>query len=357
MRSKFLLFFLGVALIGAAALLITKKSKRRGEDERKIVLYNWSNYIDPDVLGEFTKETGISVVEEIYDSNETLRAKLLAGADGYDVIVPSGVMVSTLIREGLIDKIDLSKIPNLKHLDPFFRGLYFDPKDEYSVPYLWGSTGIGYRKDLVAPAPDSWAALFDPKLIAKYKGKLSVLDDPRETVSAALQYLGYSINSTDPMEIDAAVKVLLLQKPFLSRYDSEVYNDFLVAGDTLVAHGWSGTLNKAIQKNPNIAYVVPKEGGIMGVDCLTIPKSSKNKEAAYKLIDFIMRPAINARIVNKTSYPSANKAAQEFIDKSILSNPSIYPPRAAIEKMEWLKDVGVHSDLYEKAWEKVRLAN
>lgn len=319
-----------------------------------MVLYNWSNFIDPEVLVDFEAETGIKVVEEIFDSNETVRAKLIAGADGYDVIIPSGVMIELLIRENLLLELEQDQLPHLKNIDPRFRQLYFDPQDRYSAAYLWGTTGIGYREDLVDRKPDSWKVLFAEEYLEKYRGRITILDDAREAMGAALQYLGYSVNSTSTSEVDAAVALLKKQKRYLSRYDSEVYADFLVSGDLLAAQGWGGTFTKAKPKHPKLRYAIPSEGGILGVDCMVIPRSSRHPAEAHRLINFLLRADIAARIVNKTFYPSANAAAKPLIKPEILSDLEIYPSDAQMAKMEWLRDVRAANVLYEKGWERIR---
>jgi spermidine/putrescine-binding protein len=184
--------------------------------------------------------------------------------------------------------------------------------------------------------------------------RVSMLDDPRETIGAALKYLGYSVNSTDPRALEAAKAILLAQKPYLARYDSETYDDFLLSGDLLIAHGWSGEFARARTENPHIRYVIPQEGGVIWTDNLAIPKGARNREGAHLFIDFLLRPQISARIVNFLRYPSPNEAARPFILPEILADPAIYPPEEILDKLEWIQDVGDAIALYERVWDEVK---
>jgi spermidine/putrescine-binding protein len=321
---------------------------------QELHLFIWANYIDPEVYRLFEREFGVKVIEENFDSNETLRSKLQAGVSGYDIIVPSDYTVEILIRQGLLAKLDLSKIPNAQNISPRFRNLYYDPQNRYSIPYLWGTTGIGYNAQKIETAPTSWADLFEPSRLERYKNRVSMLDDPREAIGAALKYLGYSVNSTDPHALAAAKTVLLAQKPYLARYDSETYDDFLLTGDLVIAHGWSGEFAKARLENPDLHYIIPSEGGVIWADNLAIPKNSTRVELAHKFIDFLLRPQINARIVNFLRYPSTNEAAQRYILPEIANDPAIYPPEDVLEKLEWIKDIGDALALYEALWDEIK---
>lgn len=321
---------------------------------KELHLFIWANYIDPGVYQLFEKEFGVKVLEENFDSNETLRSKLQAGVTGYDIIVPSDYTVEALIKQGLLAELDLSKIPNFQNISQRFRGLYYDPHNRYSIPYMWGTTGIGYNTTKIETPPTSWADLFEPRRLERYRNRISVLDDPREAIGAALKYLGYSLNSTDPQALEAAKNVLIAQKPYLARYDSETYDDFLLTGDLVLAHGWSGEFAKARLENTDIQYVIPQEGGVIWADNIAIPKSSKNKELAHKFIDFLLRPEVNAKIVNYLRYPSTNEAAKLDILPEILSDPAIYPPDEVVDKLEWIRDVGDATELYERAWTEVK---
>lgn len=343
-----------LGLLVLATLTLVSLGSCGRETALELHLFIWANYIDPEVYKAFEKEFGVKVIEENFDSNETLQSKLQAGVTGYDVIVPSDYKVETLIRQGLLAELDLTKIPNFQNISQRFRGLPYDPHNTYSIPYLWGTTGIGYNAAKIEAPPTSWADLFEPARLARYTNRVSMLDDPRETIGAALLYLGYSLNSSDPQALAAAKNVLRAQRPYLARYDSETYDDFLLTGDLVIAHGWSGEFAKIRLENPDIRYVIPQEGGVIWADNLAIPKSSHNKELAQKFIDFLLRPEINARIVNYLRYPSTNEAARPYILPEILNDPSIYPPQALWDKLQWIQDLGDAVELYEAVWTEVK---
>ncbi|RME45582.1 MAG: spermidine/putrescine ABC transporter substrate-binding protein [Chloroflexi bacterium] len=319
-------------------------------------IFHWSEYIDPEIYTQFENEFGVKVIEDNFASNEDLLAKLQAGATGYDIIVPSDYMVAIMINEGMLAKLDKNNIPNLKNLDPKFTGLPFDPNGDYSVPYQWGTTGIGYRTDLVDEEITSWASIFDPAKAEKYAGKISMLNDVREAMAAALKYKGHSLNSTDPAELEEAKQVLMQQKPWLAKYDSESYNDDLVTGDVVIAHGWSGDIFVAMEENDNIAYVIPEEGGVVWVDNLAIPVTATGdrKYTAEVFINYLLEPEIGAQITNFVWYGSPNKAAEPFIDEEILSDPAIYPPPEVMDRLEFIRDVGEATTLYDRIWTEIK---
>lgn len=341
--------FVILVLLG---LLVSSCGRRQAPQE--LHLFIWANYIDPEVYQLFEQEFGVRVIEENFDSNETLRTKLQAGVTGYDIIVPSDYTVEVLIKQGLLAELNLSQIPNFQHISQRFRGLYYDPQNRYSIPYLWGTTGIGYNAQKIETPPTSWADLFDPARLERYRDRVSMLDDPRETIGAALKYLGYSVNSTDLAALEAAKELLRAQKPYLARYDSETYDDFLLTGDLVLAHGWSGEFAKARLENPDIRYVIPQEGGVIWADNLAIPKGSQRIDLAHTFIDFLLRPQINAKIVNFLRYPSTNEAAQAYILPEIVNDPAIYPPEEIVEKLEWIKDLGEATALYEAVWDEIK---
>ncbi len=347
LRALGLVALAGLGLVGAVSCGGTQAP-------HELHLFIWANYIDPEVYRLFEREFGVRVIEENFDSNETLRSKLQAGVTGYDIIVPSDYTVEALIRQGLLAELDLSKIPNAQNISPRFRNLYYDPKNRYSIPYLWGTTGIGYNAQKMETPPTSWADLFEPSRLERYKNRVSMLDDPREAIGAALKYLGYSVNSTDPHALAAAKNLLLTQKPYLARYDSETYDDFLLTGDLVIAHGWSGEFAKARLENPDLRYLIPHEGGVIWADNLAIPKNSQRVELAHKFLDFLLRPEISARIVNFVRYPSTNEAARAHILPEIANDPAIYPPEGIIEKLEWIRDIGDALALYEALWDEIK---
>ncbi len=324
------------------------------ESSRKLTLYIYANYLDPTVLVDFKKEYGIDVIEENCSSNEEVEGKLKAGATGYDIIVPSDYMVQRFAQQGLIQALDLSKVPNRKHLSPRFQRPLYDPEGRFVVPYMWGTTGIGYNSKLVGQAPHSWKQLFDPEWLVPLKKRISLLDDPREVVGAAIKANGGSYNSADPKDLDKAKELLTRSLPHVSRIDSNSFKDLLASGDIWVAQGYSGDILRLRKELPEIAYVIPDEGGAIWADNLAIPSSSKNVDIAHLFINFLMRPEINARIARTIHYASTNEAAKAFIPKEQLEDTSIYPTQEMQDKLEWFVDLGEQADAIDTLWNEVR---
>ena len=327
------------------------------EPAKEIVFYNWSEYIEPEVYNLFEQETGIKVVEDNFSSNEELLAKLQGGATGYALIVPSDYTVKIMIDEGLLAPLDANNIPNLKNLAERFRNLYYDPGNKYCVPYQWGTTGIGYLSDQVEE-PTSWAVFFDPDPNAPWYGRMTMLDDAREAFAAALVYLGYDINTTDEKQLEEAKQALIRAKAALSGYDSDTYEDLLASGENLMAHGWNGDFLMAMEDNENIAYTMPKEGGVIWIDNVCIPASAtpEQKLAAEMFLNFILRPDVGAMISEYNWYATPNQAAEAELDEEFLQDPSVYPPQDVLEKLQFIKPVGDAESLYQRMWDEVKAA-
>jgi spermidine/putrescine transport system substrate-binding protein len=330
-----------VVVVGVIVAVNSDKTK-------SLRIFIWEEYIDPEVFRIFEREFGAKVIEDNYGSNEDMRAKLQAGGAVYDLVVPSDYMVVLLRKEGLLLPIDLSRIPNLQYLGARFRDPPYDPGHRYSVPYQWGITGIGYNKRQVIPPPTRWTDLFEPTRIEPYKNRISMLNDMREVIAAALVALGLSPESTDPQHLAQAQALLLEQKPFLAKYDSESFEDSLASGETVLAHGWSGEIAMAQAQNPDIAFVVPAEGTFVFVDNWAIPKGARQKELAEAFMNFVLRPEISAMIVNHARYASVNEAARAFIKPEILNGPSYAWPEDT--KLWWLHDFDDAGRLYERVW-------
>jgi spermidine/putrescine transport system substrate-binding protein len=315
-------------------------------------IFIWEEYIDPEVYRLFEREFGVAIVEDNYGGNEEMRAKLQAGGTVYDLIVPSDYMITLLRRDGLLLPVDTSRIPNLQHIAAPFRDPAYDPGHRYSVPYQWGITGIGYDKTQVVPPPTGWRDLFERSRIEPYKNRISMLNDSREVIGAALIALGHAPVSTDAQHLAMAKDLLLQQKPYLAKYDSESFEDSLASGETVLAQGWSGEIAIAQAENPNIGFIIPAEGTAMFVDNWAIPKGARQKELAEDFINFILRPEISARIVNHARYASVNDAAKPFIKPEILQGPAYYRPEHV--KLWWLDDLGAAYHLYERVWWEVK---
>jgi spermidine/putrescine-binding protein len=343
-------------IAGSLSMLVVACGGGEQELADELYLYNWSEYMDPQVLEDFEAEFGVRVIEDTYATNEELLAKLQAGATGYDLIVPSDYMVEVMVAEKLLAELDHENIPGLSNIDPMFADPPYDPGMVHCVPYMWGTTGIGYNVDVFEEPPDSWAYLFDPALASQYAGKITMLNDVREAMGAALKYLGYSLNSTDEGELEDARDLLIQQKPSVYAYDSEQYAPLLSADETVLAHGYNGYFFMTALEDERIWYTIPKEGATIWADNLCIPESAPNKYTAEVFIDYLLRPEVNATLVNYLWYPSPNSAAKEFIDPEILEEPAIYPPPEVMERLEWITDVGEATQLYERLWTEVKAA-
>ena len=327
-----------------------------GEQElaKELHIYNWSEYIDPEIYEDFEQEFGVKVIEDTFASNEDLLAKLQAGATGYDLIVPSDYMVAIMIELDLLAEINYDNIPNFGNIDETFKDPPYDPGNKFSVPYQWGTTGIGFNADLFDDAPGSWAYIFDPAMASENAGRISMLNDSRESIGAALKYLGYSVNSTDEQELEEAKQLLIQQKEWVAAYDSDGFEDLLAAGEVDIGHGWSGDYFAAAEEAEHVWYIIPEEGGVIWTDNLAIPKTAPSQYTAEVFINYLLQPEVGAKITNYTWYGSPNKASTEFIDPEILEEPAIYPPPEVMEKLEFLRDVGEATAIYDRIWTEIK---
>jgi spermidine/putrescine transport system permease protein len=313
-------------------------------------VYIWSNYLPDSVIAEFEQKYNAKLNVELYDSNEALLAKLQSGGASFDIIVPSDYMVTVLKEQGLLDEINLDRVTNFSNLDPQFIGLPYDPNNQYSVAYMWGTTGIAYRKDKILEPVDSWASLLDER----YKDRLAMLDDVRETIGAMLKYQGKTLNSLDEVEIAEAAALLARQKPLVKAYDSGGFDLLLMSGDVWIAQAYSGQIAKAMLENENIAYVVPKEGCTFFVDNLCIPRNATHKELAQEFINFVLDSRVAADIANGTGFSSPSKSARALIRPELLTNEAAYPSKESLEKCELIRDVGQAINLYDRLWTEIK---
>jgi len=307
-------------------------------------IYNWSDYIAEDTIAKFEEATGIKVTYDVYDSNEVLEAKMLAGASGYDLVVPTSDFLQRQLEAGIYQPLDKSMLPNLANMDAglMANAATYDAGNAHSVIYMWGTTGIGYNVGAVAErlgedyTADSWSMVFDPANAEKLADcGISMLDAPTEIIPAALNYLGLDPNSEDKSDIDQATAVLEAVRPHIRYFHSSQYINDLANGDTCVAVGWSGDVFQARDRadeadnGVEVAYVIPKEGALQWFDMLAIPVDAPNPEAAHKFINFVMDAQITADITNYVWYASANAAALPLINEEITSDPGIFPTEAA----------------------------
>jgi spermidine/putrescine-binding protein len=305
--------------------------------------YNWTEYIDPELIAAFEEQYSVDVVEDFYDSNEALLAKLQSGAV-YDLIVPSDYMVGIMIEEGVIAELQREAVPNLDNLDPFFADPAYDPGGVYSAAYQWGTTGLGVNMEVVGEDFDpSWALAFDPELVAEYPGGISLLNDPRETIGAALKYLGYSLNSTSEAELQEATDVISGVKDYIAAFDSDLFAENLVNGEVAVSHGYSGGYLATIEEVDGwdtYAYVIPEEGGTVWIDNMAVPTDADHPCTAHAFINFLLDAENGAALTNWNFYASPNAASEEFILAEILDDETIYPSDELSERLEIITDTG-----------------
>lgn len=327
------------------------------EPAGEIQLFNWTEYIDPEIYTMFEEEYGIRVVENNFASNEELLAKLQGGGTGYDVIFPSDYTVSIMIEEGMLAPLDHSLLSNLGNLGERFRDVPYDPGNVYCVPYQWGTTGLGYNSAEI-DGPQSWSVLFEPDPQSAWYGRTTMLDDPREAFAAALIYLGYGVNTTDEVQLREARDLLIRAKAGLSGYDSDQYEDLLAAGETLMAHGWNGDILMGQAENEDIAYSVPQEGGVIWIDNMCIPSTTPPDRAlaGHMFIDFILRPDIGALVSEYTYYATPNEAAEALLDEEFLADPAVYPPDEVLDRLQYLDPLGEFESVYQRMWDEVKAA-
>jgi putrescine transport system substrate-binding protein len=337
---------IAIAALAAAAGVLAQAPA--AAQQRVVNVYNWSDYIDPQVLDTFTKETGITVRYDTFDANETLETKLLAGKSGYDVVVPTGYFLERQIQARVFQKLDKSKLPNLVNVWPAIakRLAVYDPGNEYAVNYMWGTTGIGYNVKamharLGAEATiDSWDVVFKPELLAKFKDcGIHMLDSADDIIPAALHYLGLDPNSVKPADLDRAAALLAKIRPDVRKFHSSEYLNALASGEICLVVGWSGDIKQAQKRaaeaknGVDIGYAIPKEGAQMFFDNLAIPADAPHPREALSFIDFLLRPDVAARNSNMVAYANGNLASQKLIDKKVLDDPGIYPDAATMAKL------------------------
>ena len=322
--------------------------------EGTVNLYNWQAYINPDNVKAFEQQSGQKVTQDFYVSNEDLLAKLQAGAKGYDVIVPTGYMVEIMIKQGLLFKLAKDHLPNFKYVDARFTNQPFDPGNQYSVPKDWGTTGFGYRTDLL-PSMTSWGDFWQ-MATTKASGKVTVLDGENEVIGSALKMLGYSYNSVDPNELNQAKGKLMQLKPHLLSITSTEYITLMQSGQSILSLGWNGDFFAVQTKQPKVVYIVPSEGSELWMDNWCILKTAPDPVAAHAFLNFFMDPHVAAKEISVTYYAQCISAASPYIDRSIVTNPSIYPAGSVIDKLEAQKALGNGQRLRDQIWTEFKAA-
>ena len=356
------------ALLAPGLLGCTQEHSRKDGVGDTINIYSWADYVHPDTIPEFEKRTKIQVVYDTFASNEALLAKLQAGASDYDIVVPTGYMLHQLVKLDLLQKLDHEKIPNLKNIMHRFRHAAHDPGLQYSVPYTWGTTGIGYNTAAMRGAltvteadraltqqpqdktPGDWDVFWDERM----SNRITLLEDPREVIGMALKRRGHSFNTTDSALIRRATNDLKEQKPLTMCYSSDQVITQLVSGDCWLALVYSGDAYQAMRQNADVKYAIPVSGCSIWLDSLCIPKSAPHPERAYEWINYILEPAVGAAIANYTRYATPNVLALPLVQDELKNDKILYPNDSVLARCEEIGDVGKALFTYDRMWTELK---
>lgn len=325
-----------------------------GPSKPTLHLYTWSDYLDPELVTAFEKANGCRVKVDTFDSNETMYAKMLAGSGRYDIIFPSSYQISLMAQRGMLLPLDKSKLPNVAaHFDDTYKSVILNPEMTYNVPYAITFAGIAYRKDKTGDADISWASFDNPA----FKGRSSLLNDFRETVGAALKSLGYSLNSTNAVELQKAVEVVVRWKKNIAKFDNEQYKTGIASGEFVLGHGYSGDVAQVMLEDPaNIGFAFPKEGFSAACDEMVIPKVAKEAALAHTFINFMYDPDNASKNIQYICAIMPNKEGIARLPEKYRNNPAIIAPSAVLSKAEVLKDLGAANALYSKVWDTIKAA-
>jgi spermidine/putrescine transport system substrate-binding protein len=318
-----------------------------GPIEKELHIYNWSDYIAEDTVPNFEKEFGVKVTYDTYESNEEMVAKLQAGASGYDIIVPSGYIVPVLVATDLIVPLNKKYLTNWGNVAPIFTNLSTDPNSAHTVPWQWGTSGIAYRTDKIKVPIDSWAIFHDQK----FHKKMTMMDDGREVIGSQLRWKGHSLNSTNPQELALAKTDSIDAKKHLKAYISAPVKAQLISGDVWISQLWNGDTQQAKAEQPNLGYVIPKEGCTIWGDNMCIPKSAANKRAAHEWMNYILRPEVGAKLSEATGYGSPNAAATK-----VMKDPVPYPTEEELKRLEYQVDLGKDTETWDQIWTEIKSA-
>lgn len=345
-RVLSLVFVLSLILLP----LMTGCQKKQSGTGQVVNIYNWGEYIDPGLLNRFEKETGIKVVYSTFATNEDLFVKIQSGGSSYDLICPSDYMLDKMKKAGLLEKINYDKIPNMKHIDPEFLHHAYDPDQEYSVPYFWGTVGIVYNKTMVHEVVDSWDILWKED----YRRNLMMMDSTRDSFAIGLIRRGYSVNSDKREELEEAQKDLIAQRPLVYAYLVDQIKDVMINDECALAVMFSGDAVEALERNENLDYVIPREGTNIWFDAWAIPKGAPNKENAEAFINFMSRPDIMAINAQYVGYSLPSTAGKEALPEDLQDDPVAYPDLDSVDHLEAFKDMGDFTKVYNELWQDVK---
>lgn len=353
MKKKLIISLLSVALVSQAMLSGCASSSSSSENGQ-VIVYNWGEYIDPDVITMFEEETGIDVVYDEFETNEIMYPKVEAGASKYDVVCPSDYMIQKMIDNDLLAEINFDNIPNIKNIDKQYleQSKQFDPENKYSVPYCWGTVGILYNKTMVDEPVTSWSVLWDEK----YADNILMQDSVRDAFMVALKLHGYSMNTTNPAELEEAKNSLIEQKPLVQAYVIDQVRDKMIGNEAAMGVIYSGEAIYTQRENSDLEYVIPSEGTNVWIDSWVIPKNAPNKENAEKFIDFLCRGDIALKNFEYITYSTPNTAAREMIESDDIKNSKIaFPNLSEYNNLETYSYLGTDGDeLYNNLWKEIK---
>ncbi len=336
-----------------AASVLALMGCRRRAAAGEVNVYCWSDYVAPDTVAAFERETGLRVNFETFESEEAMLAKILAGGSAWDVVFPSNSFVGPMVRRGLLEPLDHQRLSNLANLESRFLDPPWDHGIRYGVPYMWGVSGFVYNARAIGRNLTSWTDLWDPAL----KGKITMLDDPTEVLGACLKILGYSLNSINERQLAQARAEAIKQKTLLRAYINAEVKPQLIAGDVWAAQLWNGDAYQAIAENRDLKYCFPAEGFALYADNAVILSQSKNQDAAYRWINYLLRPDVSASIARATMFPTPNARALELLDSAVRQNPDLYPPPERLTKAEWFAEISSEGQLLrDRIWTEIKSA-
>lgn len=317
-----------------------------------LYIYTWAGYTDKDLLERFAEQTGIKVVADVFDSNEAMLARFQAGGGGaYSIIYPSDFMVVQMVELGLLTELDHSQLGGLDELRKKFQNPVYDPGNRHSVPVSWGTTGLIYNTAQLKEVPEDWDYLWKHK--QELSKRLTLVNDVREVIGAALRMLGYSINSLNPDEVKKAYERLVELKPAIASFTTDAWRTQMLTGDLKMAMCYSSDANEVISENPKLQYLLPKSGSSLWTDTLVIPKTAPNPEAAYKWINFMLQPDVAASLVERLSFATPSEAAFNLLTPEVRENQILFPPKELLEECEGVAPVGKFSAVYDRYWTKL----
>lgn len=347
--KRFLSFFLGISVLILLlwGLSLQMSVQQNSGSTGQLVIYNWGDYIDPELIEEFTKETGIQVDYQTFDSNESMYTKIKQGGTTYDIAVPSEYMIDKMIDEDMLIELDHSKIEGLDNIGQEFLDQSFDPGNRYSVPYFWGTLGIIYNKQMVDTAPKEWEDLWRPE----YRNKIMLIDGAREGMGMGLQSLGYSLNSDHPDQLQEAADKLYQLTPNVKAIVADEIKGYMIQEEAAIAVSFSGEASEMLDGNENLAYVVPSKGSNLWFDNIVIPKTAKNLDAAHRFISFMLRPENALRNAEYVGYSTPNDVAKEMLDSETREDQAFYPSGETLDNLEVYDNLGpellgTYNDLY-----------